>query len=239
MGSQVYVIAGGARFDLDRSPDRRIVCVGGIGSGAGWNAAATNLRYTSKINWETTMKRFVFVIAAICLSFTAAGVYAEDPPGGVVTEVAETVVTVTAVDQKARTVTVERQDGELVTIQVPPQSQNLDQVYPGARFLVRYLQSVAIFISPTGGEPSSDVTSSVQMAEKGANPGGVITQVIQVQVRVDAIDYENRTVVLTGPEGNSFKLAVDERVKRLNEVKVGDIVVVGYTQALAAEMIRK
>ena len=81
--------------------------------------------------------------------------------------------------------------------------------------------------------------SSVQMAEKGANPGGVITEVVQVQARVDEIDYENRTVVLTGPEGNSVKLVVDQRVKRLNEVKVGDLVVVGYTQALAAEMIRK
>ena len=62
---------------------------------------------------------------------------------------------------------------------------------------------------------------------------------VQIQARVDEIDYDNRTVVLTGPEGNSVKLAVDEQVKRLNEVKVGDIVVVGYTQALAAEMIRK
>ncbi len=185
------------------------------------------------------MKRLVFVLAAVCLSFGAGGGYADDKPGAVLTEVAETVVTVTAVDQKARTVTVQRQDGELVTIQVPPESQNLDQVYPGARFLVRYLQSVAVFISPDGGTPSADVASSVQMAEKGANPGGVITEVLQIQARVDAIDYENRTVVLTGPEGNSVKLAVDERVKRFNEVKLGDIVVVGYTQALAAEMIRK
>ena len=185
------------------------------------------------------MKHFISILAALSLSVGATGGYAADPPGAVVTEVAETVVTVTAVDQKARTVTVQRQDGELVTIQVPAESQNLDQVYPGARFLVRYLQSVAVFISPTGGAPSADVASSVQMAEKGANPGGVITEVVQVQARVDAIDYENRTVVLTGPEGNSVKLTVDERVKRLNEVKVGDIVVVGYTQALAAEMIRK
>jgi hypothetical protein len=185
------------------------------------------------------MRRLFFALAAVCLSLGPRGGYADDKPGAVLTEVAETVVTVTAVDQQARTVTVQRQDGELVTIQVPKESQNLDQVYPGARFLVRYLQSVAVFIGPSGATPSADVSSSVQMAEKGANPGGVITQVIQIQARVDAIDYENRTVVLTGPEGNSVKLAVDERVKRLNEVNVGDIVVVGYTQALAAEMIRK
>ena len=185
------------------------------------------------------MKQLVLVLAAICLGISTASVYAEDTPSAVVTEVAETVVTVTAVDQQARTVTVRRQDGELVTIQVPPESQNLDQVQPGAEFLVRYLQSVAVSISPVGGAPSTDVASSVQLAEKGATPGGVITQVVTVQARIDAIDYGNRTVVLTGPEGNSVKLTVDERVKGLNEVKVGDIVVVGYTQALAAKMIKK
>jgi hypothetical protein len=79
----------------------------------------------------------------------------------------------------------------------------------------------------------------MELAPKGATPGGIITQVVQVQARVDAIDYNDRTVVLTGPEGNSVTLKVDDRVKRLNEVSVGDIVVVGYTQALAAEMIRQ
>ena len=42
-----------------------------------------------------------------------------------------------------------------------------------------------------------------------------------------------------GPEGNKVKLAVDPGVKRLNEVKVGDMVVVAYTEALAAEMIQQ
>jgi len=185
------------------------------------------------------MKHSVLVLAALCLGFTLHQSHAQDTPGAVVTEVTEAVVTVTAVDQQARTVTVQRQDGQPVTIKVPDEAQNLDQVYPGARFLLRYLQSVAVYISPAGGTPAADVATSMQLAEKGANPGGIITQVVQIQARVDAIDYNDRTVVLTGPEGNSVTLTVDERVKRLNEVKVGDIVVVGYTQALAAEMIRK
>jgi hypothetical protein len=185
------------------------------------------------------MKQFVLVFAAICLSITAVGGYAEDTPGAVMTEIEETVVTVTAVDQQARIVTVQGQDGQLVTIKVPDQAQNLDQVYPGARFRLRYLRSVAVYISPVGGAPSADVASSMELAEKGATPGGVITQVVQIQARVDAIDYNDRTVVLTEPEGNTVKLTIDERVKGLNQIKVGDIVWVGYTQAVAAEMIRK
>jgi len=187
------------------------------------------------------MKRLLIALSVASLSLTVSGGHAQDRPGAVLTEVAEAVVTVTAVDQQARTVTFEGQDGQPVTIKVPDAAQNLDQVHPGARFLLRYLQSVAVYIAPvaSGATPSSDVSSSMQLAEKGANPGGVITEVVQIQARVDAIDYNERTVVLTGPEGNSVKLKVDDRVKRLNEVNVGDIVVVAYTQALAAEMIRK
>jgi hypothetical protein len=183
------------------------------------------------------MKQFVLVLAAICLSITSVGGYAEDTPGPVMTEVSESVVTVTAVDQQARTVTVQGEDGQLVTIKAPDQAQNLDQVYPGARFVVRYLRSVAVYIR-VGGVPPADVASSMELAEKGATPGGVITQVVWIQAKVDAIDYNERTVVLT-EGGDSFKLTVDERVKRLHEVKVGDIVWVGYTQAVAAEMIRE
>ena len=186
------------------------------------------------------MKQLLIVLAALSLGLTAPMAFAEDKPGAIVTEVAETVVTVVAVDQQARTVTVQGQDGgDPVTIKVPPQAQHLDQVVPGSRFRLRYLQSVAVFISPTGGTPSANVGTSMELAPKGATPGGVISEVVQVQARVDAIDYNERTVVLTGPEGNSVKLKVDESVKRLNEVKVGDIVVVGYTQALAAEMIKE
>ena len=185
------------------------------------------------------MRQFVLLLVIAVLSFSASASRAQDKPGAVLTEVSEAVVTVTAVDRQARTVTVVGQDGQEVTIKVPDAAQNLDQVYPGARFLLRYLQSVAIYISPVGGAPSEQTETSMQLAEKGANPGGVITQVVQIQARVDAIDYNERTVVLTGPEGNSVKLKVDDRVKRLNEVSVGDIVVVGYTEALAAEMIRR
>jgi hypothetical protein len=162
------------------------------------------------------MKQLLVVLAALCLGLTAPVGFAQDKPGAIVTEIAEAIVTVTAVDQQARTVTVQGREGDPVTIKVPPQAQNLDQVYPGARFRLRYLQSVAVFISPAGGTPSANVGASMELAPKGANPEGIISEVVQVQARVDAIDYNERTVVLTGPEGNSVKLKVDESVKRLN-----------------------
>ena len=185
------------------------------------------------------MKQLCLVLAAICLGLAVPGVYAQDKPGGVVTEETEAVVTVREVDYQARTVTLQGEDGQLVTMKVPPEAQNLDQVYAGAKFRVRYLQSVAVYISPRGGEPSANVGAAMQLAPKGATPGGVMVEVKRVQARVDAIDYDNRIVALTGPQGNTFKFKVDDSVKRLNEVNVGDMVVVDYTQAFAMKMIKE
>lgn len=177
-------------------------------------------------------------IAAAYISLPPIAAAVErDAPGAVVADAVEEIVTVRAVNQEARTVTVEAPNGNIVTIKVPPESQNLDQVYAGAKFLVRYLQSIAVFISPMGGEPSADEGTAMQLAEKGATPGGVIVTVKQVQARVDDINYDARTVVLTGPEGDPVKLVVDDRVKRFNEVKKGDIVVVRYTEAIGMKMI--
>jgi len=186
------------------------------------------------------MRTMYLGLAAACMSLAAVAASAQQgTPGAVLTEAVEEIVVVRMVNQETRTVTLQGPEGNVMTMKVPPEAQNLDQVYAGSKFLVRYLQSIAVFISPTGGTPSADEGSVMELAEKGATPGGVVVSVKQVEARVDAINYDNRTVVLTGPGGNQIKLAVDERVQRLNEVKQGDIVVVRYTEALGMKMIKQ
>lgn len=185
------------------------------------------------------MKKLHSVLIALCIAATGVAYAQQDKPGAVVAQSQEMVVTVRTVDREQRVVTVERPDGKLVTVNVPPEAQNLDQVRPGSKFKVNYLESVAVFISPTGGEAGAAAASVVELAEKGATPGGRIVNVRQLQARVDHVDYATRQVLLTGPEGNQVELTVDEAVQRLNEVKAGDIVVVRYTEALAMRMIEQ
>ena len=186
------------------------------------------------------MKTMYLAFAVLCSSLTAQEVPAQQVARGVLAaQATEEIVVVRAVDQQARSVTVEGPGGDLVTIRVPPQSQNLDQVYPGARFRVRYLQSVAVFMSKSGDAPSSEEATAVEFAEKGATPGGVIVDVRQIEARVDTVNYRDRTVVVSGPDGNQVKLSVDERVQDFDSVKAGDTVVVRYTEALAMTMIRQ
>src|SRR5437870_5712033 len=51
---------------------------------------------------------------------------------------------------------------------------------------------------------------------------------VTVTAKVLAIDQEKREVTLKGPLGNEVTFVVDQRVKRLNEVKVGDEVTADY-----------
>jgi len=62
------------------------------------------------------------------------------------------------------------------------------------------------------------------------------TVLATVTASVEAIDLTNREVTLKGPLGNTVTFTVDQRVKRLSEVKVGDFVRADYYVSVAAEL---
>jgi len=59
---------------------------------------------------------------------------------------------------------------------------------------------------------------------------------VTITASVEAINYTNREVTLKGPLGNTVTFTVDQRVRRLNEVKVGDLVRADYFVSIAAEL---
>ena len=177
------------------------------------------------------MKRTLLAAALLAPALVLA-----QPRGAIVTDRIEAVVTVTKVDQKARTVTMRGPRGNLGVLHVPPEAQNLDRVKVGDRVKVVYAEAVVIALSK-GGEPTATVEEQVQLAPKGGTPGGMKVRTTQISAVVDAIDYKNRYVALRGPKGNTLALPVSEEVKNLESVKVGDKLSIAYTQALALELV--
>jgi hypothetical protein len=59
---------------------------------------------------------------------------------------------------------------------------------------------------------------------------------VTLTASVEAIDLANREVTLKGPLGNTATFTVDQQVKRLDEVKVGDLVRADYYVSVAAEV---
>jgi hypothetical protein len=64
-------------------------------------------------------------------------------------------------------------------------------------------------------------------------PGVVVADLLVVTATVEAINPATRTVTLKGPQGNTVTLKVDGQVKKFDQVKVGDEVVVRHTEAVA------
>jgi hypothetical protein len=80
--------------------------------------------------------------------------------------------------------------------------------------------------------PPPAVAASEQQA-----PGKVTRQsVIEVSATVEAIDYDTRMVTLRGSDGRTVTFRADDSVRRLNEVKKGDVVQATYYQAVAINL---
>ncbi len=165
-------------------------------------------------------------------------VIAQEKAGAIAAAAIETVVTVVDVDRIKRTVTVRGPEGREVSIKVPPEAQNLDQVQPGSRFKVRYLESVAVSIKK-GGAASSSAGRSVTLAPKGDVPGGMVVNMVQIAGVVESIDYGSRKLSVRGPEGRVLSITAGDDVQGLEQIQTGDTISVEYTESLAMRMIRE
>ena len=180
--------------------------------------------------------RLLAPLAALLLALVSP-LHAQPRAGVLAVDSVEAIVTVVKVDQAGRIVTVRGPHGNLAAISVPAEAQNLDQVTPGARFRLRYVEALAVSIAK-GGKPSADAAESVQVAPKGGTPGGIAMRTLQVSGVVDAIDYDSRYLTLRGPKGSGVhSFRVPESVKNFEQLNGGDRITVSYTQALAIRMV--
>jgi len=158
--------------------------------------------------------------------------------GAMAVEQNEAVVTILAVDVAKKEVVIRGPRGNVETLQVPQESQNLDKVKQGDRFKLRYIEAVAVSISH-GGAPEQSESQDVKVSPKGGTPGGAVARTMQVTGVIDAIDYKNRYVAIRGPGQQTLALPVSPEVKDFDSLKAGDTVTLGFVQALAIKMLRE
>lgn len=179
------------------------------------------------------MKRIALAVAVLSSAVSLA--YAQVKDSAMAVQEAEAVVTVTKVDKEARTVTFRGPRGNLGTLNVPKESQNLDQVKVGQQYKMKYVEAVAVAISK-GGAPSAAAAQEVKLAPKGAKPGGMVVRTVELAGVIDAVDYNERYIAVRGPKGNVTPLKVAGDVD-LQQLAAGDRIMVTHTAALAIEMV--
>lgn len=183
---------------------------------------------------------------ALTLSACAANKPVPTPPAPTVsvsssqgqgTGSTEQVVTVTAavqsIDAKKRMVTLKGPDGNLVTVKVRDEVQNLDQVKKGDLVTAAFYESIAYEVKKKGTvEPGVAEAADAARAPAGEKPAGLGAAAVTVVATISGIDKKTNTVTLKGPEGNTVNVKVKDP-SRLEGVKVGDLVEITYTEAVA------
>ena len=83
------------------------------------------------------------------------------------------------------------------------------------------------------GTTSEQVSTSTTTAPQGDKPGMITTKTITATANVEAIDAAKNIVSLKGPQGNIFKVKV-QNPDLLKDIAANDQVKVVYTEAIAA-----
>ncbi len=156
------------------------------------------------------------------------------PPKGVVQEAVGSVVhEVTAVDRETRTVTMRAPDGVEFSIVAGEEVRNFDQIDVGDTVRAEYIQSLTFEVKRKGTDaPSSEAITGLGRTKLGAKPGVVAGGQAQMTATIVGIDKDAKTVTLRNAEG-SEQTITPRRPEYLDQVAVGDLVTLTYTEVMA------
>lgn len=82
----------------------------------------------------------------------------------------------------------------------------------------------------------SSLPSMGQDKKQSEKPGLLEGVVTELEATVEAVDHNTRKVTLKSSEGETLTIDVDERVKNLPQVEVGDKVIVEYIEAVSIQV---
>jgi len=143
--------------------------------------------------------------------------------------------TVSAIDHDTRMVTLTGEDGEEVDFLAGEEIRNLDQVEVGDTVTAQFYQSVAVEVRKPEGSMRVEGTAGGGRAEAGEKPRANYMEEITVVAVVQSIDRDNQSVVLKGigESGIGLETVHVANPANLENVEVGDQVVITYLEALA------
>ncbi len=142
--------------------------------------------------------------------------------------------TVEALDLKTRKVTLKGEQGKVFTVQAGKEVVNLPQVRVGDKVEVEYIESLMVRKADKG-EILDENTVIVGTAEPGEKPAGLRITESATSAQIVAIDTVRGAVTLRMPDRSILVIKAQEP-ENLKKVKVGDTIVITYSEALAVSV---
>ncbi|MNF76324.1 hypothetical protein [Pseudomonas sp. BF-R-01] len=177
------------------------------------------------------------IALATVLSTVSFSAVAADIPLSAVVEADQVTTKVLAVDAANHQVVLEGAEGREVNVQLSDKAKNLGNLKVGDKVTVEVIRSVAAYLDTDvdkGLPGSTERTGEIRATKDDPNPGGEAFRQVQVQLQITKIDVAKNQVTFKGPRGHSKTINVEkpEVQKKLKDLKVGQSVVVTYTDVL-------
>lgn len=179
-------------------------------------------------------------VAALAMSAGAAEVKSTTTKSGKprfeATEKVTGEATVLAVNKTKRTVKLHTADGDTVEIECGPEVKNFAQIKVKDVVTATYTEMLVIEVEGAGvAETSAEATMSA--AKPGEKPKGEVKAKVQYKANITAIDKAAGSVTLKGTDGREATIK-PRNPANLDKVKVGDLVVFTYSEALAVSVTK-
>lgn len=149
------------------------------------------------------------------------------------TQVDTVTAVVEAIDYDTREVTLVDDMGDVVTLIAGEGVRNLNQVSVGDVLIAEHVENITVEVFKGDGRGAEQAEMfSAARAKEGEMPGGVALGSVVIVAVVKAINLDDNTFVLEGPDGSLQEYqAMNPDNLRLAEV--GDIVAITLTESLA------
>jgi hypothetical protein len=195
---------------------------------------------------EHVMRKTLVLLAALACSaalpaaaqkpdVTGGTAVASEPGKAAMVRTIKVTAQVMAIDKGTRTLTLKGPDGKTVDVVAAEEVKNFPQIKVGDFVVVQVLQSLALELQKTKGGEAVGAREGMATAKPGERPAGVAAREITAIAKVTAVDPKAKTISLRGPRGNVVKLDV-QNPDQFKVVKVGDEVLVTYTEAAAVSV---
>jgi hypothetical protein len=143
--------------------------------------------------------------------------------------------TISAIDKEKGTVTLKGPKGNTITLEVRDK-QKFDVIKVGDPVVAVYMEAVGFQAKKAGtATPGTSMQEARVSSKPGETPAGAVGREITMTVTITKIDKKAQTVTIKGPNGEVETVKAQDP-KNLDLVKVGDLVEVTYTQALAVSL---
>jgi hypothetical protein len=141
---------------------------------------------------------------------------------------------VTAIDTSTREVTLQADNGETNTVEVPPSIKDFDRVKVGDKVEITYYQGYTVSMLPPGSKPTSTDQSFRTSTPSGAPAVG---RQMTISGEVVSVDVANNTVTFRGPHGvRTLPVRDPNMQKKLPSIRPGQVFQITYLESTAASL---